>query len=220
MTCSDCCCAASRLTVLLLTVGVTWQATSRLSKAASFSFVSSRAALGANDSVDWGQLGADDTFAANPSSVTSALGAAFSVSKTQSDRFLRANEGGLIYHGDMPPGDHLITTNDGNNDPNVIVLGQGQFLAAGAQIEADAQGAFTARITAYDSMGGVLASFTANGSTNPNGPGTGFAPFMGIESLDNTTFAPSVSTSYRPEGTRPLLQSMQSVSDKSPSLPR
>ena len=38
-------------------------------------------------------------------------------------------------------------------------------------------------------MGGVLASFTANGSTNPNGPGTGFAPFMGIESLDNTTFA-------------------------------
>ena len=146
-------------------------------------------ALGANDSVDWGQLGGDDTFAPNPSSVVSALGATFTVTKTQATPFLRANEGGLIYHGDFTPGDHLITTNDQSNNPNFIVLQQGLFVAAGAQIEADAQGPFTARITAFNALGDVLASFTAAGSANPTGPGTGFAPFLGIVSLDNTPFA-------------------------------
>ena len=63
-------------------------------------------------------------------------------------------QGGLIYHGDFTPGDHLITTNDQSNNPNFIVLQQGLFLAAGAQIEADAQGPFAAHITAFDALGG------------------------------------------------------------------
>ena len=153
-------------------------------RAASFTLVTTQSALGANDYVDWGQLGPDDSFAANPSTVTSSLGGSYTLSKTQADMLFRLDQGGCC--ADAPPpvatGDHLLFTNDGNNSPNTVVLAGGGMYAAGADVFADAQGAFVARVTAYDSVGNVLASFTESGSTNPGGYGTGLAPFLGIVS--------------------------------------
>jgi PEP-CTERM motif-containing protein len=152
-------------------------------RAASFTLVTTQAGLGANDFIDWGQLGPDDSFAANPSTVTSSLGGSFSLSKTQSDDFTRFDQLGCCANAPPPvaSGDHLIMTNDGNSNPNSMVVA-GSMYAAGSLVFAAAQGDFVARITAYDSSDVVLASFIVNGSTNPSGYGTGLAPFLGIVS--------------------------------------
>ncbi|HTO54299.1 MAG TPA: PEP-CTERM sorting domain-containing protein [Myxococcota bacterium] len=153
-------------------------------RAASFTLVTSQAGLGANDFIDWGQLGPDDSFAANPSPVTSSLGSSFTLSKTQSDDFTRFDQlgcCGLVAPPPVASGDHLIMTNDQGNNANSIIVA-GSMYAAGSLVFAVAQGDFIARITAYDSIGDVLASFIVNGSTNPSGYGTGLAPFLGIVS--------------------------------------
>ncbi|HXX49370.1 MAG TPA: PEP-CTERM sorting domain-containing protein [Myxococcota bacterium] len=155
---------------------------SEQARAATFTFVTSRSALGANDYVDWGQLGPDDSFAANPSAVTSSLGGSYTVSKAIADSFTRFDQGGCC--ADAPPpiatGDHLLFTNDFGNDGQSVILAGGMY-GAGADVFADAGGAFVARITAYDSIGNVLASFTASGDSNGSASGS-LAPFLGIVS--------------------------------------
>ena len=156
---------------------------SEQARAATFTFVTSRSALGANDYVDWGQLGPDDSFATNPSAVTSSLGGSYTVSKTIADSFTRFDQGGCCADGPPPlaTGDHLLLTNDFGNDGQSLILDGGMY-GAGADVFAAAVGPFVARITAYDSIGNVLASFTESGNTNGGGYGTGLAPFLGIVS--------------------------------------
>jgi hypothetical protein len=160
---------------------------------AAFVFVTNRAALGGTDSVDWGALGPPFTNVTNPFTIASAGGMTLSVSKTQSDSFQRRDEGNG-WSGIFSPGDHLLWTNDLNGSPNPISLGQG-FQAAGAQVQADAFGPYTARVTAFDAANNVLATFTTTG--NNTGGSTGTAPFLGILSTDE----PISRLSFNVEGT-------------------
>src|SRR5713101_3209699 len=132
---------------------------------ADFSLVTTRAGLGANDSIDWGQLGPESTTAANPSPVTSTGGISTVVSKALPALFARQNEGSL-WTGNFAPGDRLLWTNNftsTSNNPLTLRFGASGVFGGGAQIQADFAGDFVARVTALDAAGNLLATFTEAG---------------------------------------------------------
>ena len=141
---------------------------------AGYYLLTSRAGL--SDFVDWGQLGPTYSSAPNPSNVTSNNGLSLTVSKTQPGDFGRRDQGNG-WSGNFANGDHLLWTQDFNDNPDTISLNHG-FSAGGTQIQSDNFGAFTAQVTAYDQNGNSLASFTVNGNSTSNGDNS--AVFLGI----------------------------------------
>ncbi len=83
------------------------------------------------------------------------------------------------WSGNFSPGDRLLWTL-GNNGPITINFAN-PIARVGTQIQANYYGAFTAMITAFDSVGNTLGSFTRNDGNSAfanNGP----AIFIGIGS--------------------------------------
>jgi hypothetical protein len=148
------------------------------------------AALGANDVVDWAQLGAAGTilpttftaFSAGGLRVTGSFGAT-------AQRYDQRSGGNAIdplkWNGDFSANDAAIAS--ANEPSNDIVDAPGSILpdlsplvlifdrpvaGVGAQIDAAHYGKFTGSISAYDSAGNLLVSFnnsniTNDGRTNP-----------------------------------------------------
>jgi hypothetical protein len=166
--------------------------------------VTSRAALGADDYIDWGVLGVDgNSPVSNPVTVQSTGGIATVVGKPAGTfLFLQqakpTDRSPPYWGGNFTPTDNLLNTS--SNDPGPLTLSFKQtVLGAGAQIEADGSGAFTARLTAYDGRGLQLASVTENGVAT--GAKDGTAIFLGL--LDTATEIKSVQFSiddYPPPG--------------------
>ncbi len=151
---------------------------------ADFHLVTTRAGLGATDSIDWGQLGAEPTTPANPSPVTSTGGISTVVSKALPAPFARQNEGSL-WTGNFTPGDQLLWTNSftsTTNNPITLRFGAFGVFGGGAQIQADFNGDFVARVTAFDAGGNLLATFTEAGQSNRNADNS--AIFIGVLSTD------------------------------------
>ena len=109
-----------------------------------------------NDSTSWAGLGADGATIPKTFSATSTLGISVSGSV--------AGSGGLVavqcptapscsWTGGFPAGDHLIWAFDNTNTvgtgPLTLSLGTA-VLAGGLQIQADAPGAFTAQVQAFN----------------------------------------------------------------------
>src|SRR5437660_7605633 len=88
---------------------------------AGYMLVTSRSALGAADTVDWGQLGAQFSHPANPSTAISANGVLVSVSKTQPGSFERRDQSSA-WVGNFAPGAHLLWTADFNTSPNILSI--------------------------------------------------------------------------------------------------
>jgi hypothetical protein len=124
--------------------------------------VTSSAALGANDSIDWSQLGPSFTFLTSPQSVVSGGGVNASVSSS-GGQFERRDQGNG-WGGNFAPGEHLLW--DNQVGPEILVTFGTPVTGAGAQIQADFFGDFTARIIVN---GGALGTFTENGTSNANG---------------------------------------------------
>src|SRR5690606_25896399 len=101
--------------------------------------VTSRAALGGNDFIDWADLGPSATFVSNPFTITSQNGLIVDVSHAGFGDFQR-REQGMNINGDFAPGDALLfTLRDGapiSLEFDDLVFG------GGAQIQRDAFGAF------------------------------------------------------------------------------
>ena len=115
----------------------------------------SAAALGANDSVTWGQLGVDGTSIPNSFSATSArsyaIGGSFS---TASVTGLVAQVGGSWgpASGVFSANDFLIWSFDNGTSDGIgpVTLTFPSGFGAGAAIQADSPGQFTAQIALYN----------------------------------------------------------------------
>jgi hypothetical protein len=129
---------------------------------ASVILVTSPAALGANDSIDWGQLGPSFTSLTSPQSVVSGGGLNATVSS--SGGVFERRDQGNGWNGNFAFGTPLLwTTTTGG--PDITVTFATPVSGAGAQIQADFFGDFTAQIILN---GGALGTFTENGTSNGN----------------------------------------------------
>ncbi len=138
--------------------------------------VTSEAALGPDDSIDWGQLGDDGAFLASSESVTSVGGILAVVSTTDSTGMQRLDEGGPFYFGNFNIGDKLITSLDINYYPIKIQFST-PISGVGAQINQDASGPFIATIEAFAGSTSLGVLQLAGESTSDQ---DGSAIFIGV----------------------------------------
>jgi hypothetical protein len=140
--------------------------------------VTSLAALGATDSVDWGQFGPPFTVLSTPQTWTSAGGVQGEVGVIGPFNFERRDQGNG-WNGNFTNGDHLLFNQDQTPGDFGVLFTGGLVNGGGLQIQADAFGAFVATVTAEDINGNVLGSFSENGVSNSNGDGS--AIFIGLK---------------------------------------
>jgi uncharacterized protein with beta-barrel porin domain len=151
--------------------------------------VTTPAALGANDIIDWAQVGPPITHAATPFIVTSNGGLTASVSTTSGQVFseLQGNQW------------------NGNYAPNAPIIGTGQFAPAspivitfatpvqgvGAQFGFNVGGVVssTATLDLFNTLNVLIASYSVTGTTNSAADNS--APFIGA--LDATADIASIS---------------------------
>lgn len=141
---------------------------------ASAALITSRAALGGNDFIDWAQLGGVGVGVSSPANVISDLGLS-AVATNAAGNFFRLNQGSG-WSGNFAVGDALLWTNN-TAGPISLDFGSG-ISAAGAQIQQNLFGSFTAVISAYDSFNNLLESYQVVGDSTPNGDNS--AIFIGI----------------------------------------
>lgn len=135
--------------------------------------VTSRAALGANDFVDWSGFGGTNTTVPSGSNINSNLGGTVTVTNP-SGNFERRNQNNG-WAGNFAPGDPLLWTQN-TVGPMVISFGS-PVSGAGAQIQRDSFGGFTATIDVFDAGNNLLASFNLAGSSTSAGDNS--AIFLG-----------------------------------------
>jgi hypothetical protein len=149
--------------------------------------ISSRAMFLNNDYADWLNFGAPGTTIPSGSTLTSNN---FNLPLTVANVtggdliLLRQGSGMDDWGGNFATGDGVLYTS--NTFGNQVQFGNGPLIVnfpvpifgAGAQIQSNLLGAFTGKITAYDGLGNVLATYSLNG--NSNDAGNNSAIFLGI----------------------------------------
>lgn len=143
---------------------------------ASVSLVTDASTLGANDQISWAQLGATYTPVASPAAVVSDGG--LSVTATSAGGVFERRDqdtGGTFvgWSGNFPAGEALLWT--AAVGPDVTLTFASPIYGAGARIQANYGGAFTARITASD--GSLLGTFALDGLSDAT---QGEAIFIGV----------------------------------------
>ncbi len=146
--------------------------------------VTSPAALGANDTVTWSQLGPDTTTIPNSFAATSTAGkgvtGGFSVS---TGTVMVAGTDWTPVSGDFSTGDFLIWANDGTAGTGPVTFSFPSGFGAGAAIQADAPGQFTAKIELFNGA-------TSLGFETRTSDAAGDAIFIGaLDTLPNVTKA-------------------------------
>ena len=140
---------------------------------ASVLSVTSAGGLGANDSLDWGQLGADLTTVTGPFSLTSVAGNTVTVSNGTEDFWSIQQDNS--WGGNFNPGDNLLF-NQATGPVTLAFLTP--VMAIGARFQSIDFGAFTIFMTAYDSTNTSLGTFSTGGTSN--GDADGSAAFLGV----------------------------------------
>lgn len=143
--------------------------------------VSIRSSLSANDSIDWGQLGADQTDVTAPLSVHTFLGAADQV--TDGSQVFSSIQQGNTWGGNFTAGDNVLFCCNFSGSPSggpYTITFASPIRAAGAQFQSLDFGAFTATITAFGAGNTNFGSVTETGASNSNNDGS--AIFLGVES--------------------------------------
>lgn len=125
---------------------------------------------GANDTISWGQLGTSFTNVSPGASVTSTNGLHATVSDDTGGQMQRRDEGNG-WAGSFAPGTQLLWNQD--NVGAIIVNFLTPVSAAGALIQSDYYGNFTATVTTNDG-----SSFNVNGAAS--GCDCGSNPFLGV----------------------------------------
>lgn len=136
--------------------------------------VTSAAGLGANDSIDWGQIGPSGTVFFGPQNATSGLGLVATVDST-GNHFTRYDQP-TTWAGNFANGTRVIY-HDGGPGPETLITFASPIFGAGAQVQSAVYGAFTARVQVFDAGNNLLGSFTENGVSNGNSDGS--AIFIG-----------------------------------------
>jgi PEP-CTERM motif len=164
-----------RRRLMLATAALTVVAGAVQRAPAGVTLVTSATALAPNDSIDWGQLGPDSTSLPSSTAVTSANGLAATVTTADPTGLLRVDEG-LSWIGNFTIGDHLITNNQSSFFGLTIGFAS-PVSGAGAQIQLDGAGPFTATIEAFSGTNS-LGTFTENGLSTALEDGS--AIFIGV----------------------------------------
>ncbi|MEL6139846.1 MAG: hypothetical protein AAFR42_20885, partial [Cyanobacteria bacterium J06628_6] len=165
---------------------------STIAPAKAVTFVTDRAALDATDQVDWSAIGSvvgpvsdlfnpsdPSIFLPNSFEVTSQAGQSVGVAIPPTDLpdvtppFVFQTSSGDAIETNFADGDFIVFTglalgpppSTGNSGPITLTFAE-PVLGAGAQIAAGAVFEFDATLTAFDSEGQVLGSFTAPGTAS------------------------------------------------------
>ncbi len=153
--------------------------------------VPDRASLGANDTLDWASVGGQYSDFDSPLAATSTggLGVTVTTELGTSPALIRLNQSSG-WLGNFSPGDKLLVSVGG---PMTFTLAS-PITGAGLNVQADAYGAFTAKIEAF-AGGSSLGSFTVNGFSSNAADGS--APFLGFRSssANVTSFTVSMTAS-------------------------
>jgi hypothetical protein len=153
---------------------------SAISAQAAVLFVNNRAGLGANDAVDWSQLGSSRTTLSNPFSATSTGGLGVT------GQFIggagQSQDQGNGWIGNFATGDALVWSN-GSNGPLTLTFAN-TVAGVGTQIQTDVFGSFTGSIEAFDSSNTSLGLFSGlTGVSDVSGNNS--AVFWGISSTSS-----------------------------------
>jgi len=141
---------------------------------ANLTLITSRAGLGANDFIDWGQLGVSKTTVSNPFTLVSNDGLTVT-GRLPSGRLERRDQG-PDWAGNFAPGDEALWT---KMAPGPLTLEfSTSTVGVGAQIMRNVYGAFHAIIEAFDSHGTRLCSYTVDGLSNDKADNS--AIFIGV----------------------------------------
>lgn len=172
-----------RKNLLLALIGAVVTAFSTANPSQAFSLITSRSALGANDTLNWNVLGSAGTPVSSPFTIGSTSGNTTITGSIPSGSFERRDQNNG-WGGNFAPADALLWT---RNNPGPLQLNFSQAVrGAGTQIQIDSYSLFTAVIEAFNSGGTSLGSFTLAGdSTNA---GDNSAIFIGVLS-DNADIA-------------------------------
>lgn len=151
---------------------------------AAYVLVTDRGTLGGTDYIDWGDAGPVFSNPTNPFVILSNGGETATVSKASVGDFWRLDQSSG-WSGNFAPGDELLFT---NFTPGPLTVAFGiDLLAAGAQIQRNTFGAFTATVEALAADDTVLASYSVAGDSNPNADNS--AIFVGIMATAGDSFA-------------------------------
>jgi len=129
------------------------------------------------DSIDWSQLGTEGTIVNAPATVTTALGNVVTVSDTAGAPLLRYDQSSA-WSGNFAPGTALLYTAPFLGTSDITLTFATPVLGAGAQIQANYNGPFTAQITVNGTQ-----TFTESGVSNANADGSAiFIGWLGARS--------------------------------------
>lgn len=147
--------------------------------------VASRAALSADDTVDWGTVGAPYSTIGGAFDARSIGGLQLVVSQPsagfelyrQNPAQLKSPDQNTGWAGSFAPGDSLLYTAAPGEGP-VTVRFKAPVQGVGAQVESGQYGAYTGKIEAFDVSGLSLGSFSAAGLSDSNADNS--AVFVGL----------------------------------------
>jgi PEP-CTERM motif len=149
-----------RQRMMVAMAAVTVLATAVTRASAGITLATTASSITPNDSIDWGQLGPDSTSLPNSARVTSANGLAVRITTDDPSGLVRVDEG-TSWQGNFTVGDQLINNNQFSFSPLRIAFAS-PIGGAGAQIQLDADGPFTATIEAFSGTTS-LGTFTEHG---------------------------------------------------------
>ncbi len=166
----DCRRALAAIAIVLLATTPGW--------ADSMTLVTSQTAQGANDSVNWSQLGSNGKVLGANFNAVSAAGTNVAVSLGGANSLVSVvcPASSCSWSGaGMPSGDSLIWTSNGNNGGNgpiTLTFSRGQA-GVGALVQADGPSQFTATIQAFNGL-------SALGSFSETSDSKGTAIYLGV----------------------------------------
>jgi hypothetical protein len=140
--------------------------------------ITSRSLFLNNDYADWLNFpgGADTSIPSGSTLASSVFSLPLTVANTNGTA-MTLEEQGNGWSGNFAPGNGVLWTSFGPNGPLIVDFPVPIF-GAGAQIQADWYGQFTGIVTAYDSQGNVLATYSLAG--NSTNAADNSAIFLGI----------------------------------------
>jgi hypothetical protein len=167
--------------------------------AASVTGITSLTALGADDSIDWGQFATGAaTIVGTPFTATTALGRSVGVDSelvAVAVQQQQPQEGG---YGGFNPGEWLVDT---QFEPSLTFTFSTPVYGVGAQVDPveGTMASYTAEIMAYAPGGALLGTFTEPGVANETGVADGSDIFIGIKStsgIGSVVFETSVGYNF------------------------
>jgi hypothetical protein len=148
---------------------------------ATVTFVTSRAALGANDAVDWAQLGPAGSLVSTPAFAQSTGGGVTVDASTPAGEVLRHDQG-VDWVGNFAPGQALLV-DQFELEPLQLTFSQ-PVLGAGAQIQESLLRSFIGSLSVVGAGNQFLGSVSIPGLANAAADGS--AIFLGV--LSDTPF--------------------------------